>query len=209
MLTPRALNACDSASEYCNRIDVAWEDPASSAQPLPAALTMLGLRLGYSNLRDLRNKFGRTQILHRDECGGKEFCFESSSGEKPVTLIVDVWGNRLRSFVVLGDRLNDNRCVTSSLVRSTLATDDGLRLGMSSVEVERILGKPNKLMPDAIAYSFEARTRMTNKDVRALQSHWPRAEIVSDPFWNVWSIIAIGLHNSQVRCFRVQTTRTW
>ena len=207
---PGWLGACENLPGSCSQIDVAWEDASNPRQPSSQHLTLLGLRVGQSTIKDVRAKLGAAPLMHRDECGGKAYCFESPRGEEPVTLIVDLWGDSLRSVTMETGRMRNHRCASSHLVNVGLGTDGGLRLGMTSREVERLLGAPNKETPHGIAYSFETRPRMSEDDIRSLEADGlVRAEILEDPFWNEWSIIRVGFHNSKVQCFSVERTETW
>jgi hypothetical protein len=205
----QSVQACERGPSYCEQIDVSWEDPTSS-RPLPLPkFAILGLQPGKSDLRDLRDELGDAPLMRGDECGGGEFCFQSPDNEQPATLIADMWGDQLRSLTMLATRLRDKQCIVSHSVKYDLGTNGGLRLGITSGEVEEILGPPRKKMPTGMVYSYERRIRMTDRDIQRLEGHWARAVILEDPFWNDWSVIEVGLKDSRVRCFRVQNTKTW
>lgn len=207
--SPPDAYPCGDTIEYCQSIDIAWDSPSAARQPPTSQFKILGLQLLTSDINEVRKRFGKSESMDRDECGGEDFCFESPRDDKPATLIVDLWGDHLRGFTVIASRLKNRHCFESRLVTDNLGTEGGVRLGMTSHEVARVLGMPQRATPEALAYSFETRPRMTESDLRSLERHWPRTEILSDPYWNDWSTIEVGLRGSRVECFHVQRTRIW
>jgi hypothetical protein len=207
ILCERKALACENPS-YCEPINVDDQTPSRSKQPPVSQLTLLGLHLHTNNVEDMRRRLGNAQFMHEDECGGRDFCFESADGDDPTTLIVEAWGPELVAFTVLPIRIKNERCIKSHLVNRALGTEGGLRLGMTLHDVEPLLGAPIQATPAGIAYSFLTRQRMTDSDVRAYEKVMPRAAILSDPFLDEWTVIQVGTQGSRVSCFQVQNTKT-
>jgi hypothetical protein len=112
-----------------------------------ATFTIAGLTLNKSFLSDAEAKFGSpTRSSSSHPLGGIDECYKSAKWPNDPTVVTYTTGvvtdfHELTGFLLESDSsAGVSECVTSSLVRSDLATGNGLRLGMSRADMQKILG---------------------------------------------------------------------
>jgi hypothetical protein len=115
----------------------------------PATFTIDGLTMSKSHVTDAEAKFGPSTKASRayDENGhGMGVCYRSSKWPADPIVLTFTTGtiagfDELIGFELRFDKsANAAGCVTSDLVRSDLETSNGLRLGMSQSDMQKILG---------------------------------------------------------------------
>lgn len=200
---------CDSATIRCPEYSAKLRDPAMTGGPVPASLAILGLSLGRDHLTDVTRKLRGAVISRGDECGSDSICYQSADGKAIVTF--EAWPDDgvLQSFSVMPAKALHARCKKSVLVGSDVATGIGLRLGMPANDVEQLLGAPSGQRPSELIYSYQTHRRMSEADIKYLEEHWSRNEILKDPFWHRWSTIEVGISGGKVKCFTISDTETW
>jgi hypothetical protein len=118
-------------------------------QPESPALTftIAGLTLNKSLIRDAEAKFGPpTQASSSHPDGGLDECYKSAKWPDDPSVVTLTTGVTTDFHELTGFRLESDsspgagKCVTSSLVSSDLGTGNGLRLGLSQTDVQKILG---------------------------------------------------------------------
>jgi len=114
----------------------------------PATFTIAGLTLNKSLIKDAEARFGpSTQASRSSEPDAFYECYKSARwpGDSTVLTLIAGWegeSEELSGFVLKSDSSPEaSKCVTSSLVRSDLATDNHLSLGLSQDDFQKILGR--------------------------------------------------------------------
>ncbi len=113
----------------------------------PATFTIAGLTLNNSLLTDGEAKFGPpTQASSSHPHGGLDECYKSAKWPGDPTVVTFTTGEVTDFHELTGFRLESDsspdagKCVTSSLVRGDLGTGNGIRLGLSQTDMQKILG---------------------------------------------------------------------
>jgi hypothetical protein len=114
--------------------------------PAPT-FTIAGLTLNKSLLTDAEAKFGPpTQASSAHPHGGLDECYKSAKWPGDPAVVTFTTGvvtgfNELTGFRLESDSSpGAGKCVTSSVVRGDLGTGNGLRLGLSQTDMQKILG---------------------------------------------------------------------
>jgi len=125
---------------------------------------VLGLTLGKSTLSDARDLLGPA-LVAKGEYRHEPYvmCYVSSdpSDKTTLTFQTDFFGDweRLTQFE-LSDSPGALVCAESDLVHRGLATQCGLRLGMSRGAVEAIMGEPGLVRGNVLKYMYIAEERL-------------------------------------------------
>jgi len=113
----------------------------------PATFTIAGLTLNKSTFKDAEARFGPSTPASRStDIDGFNECYKSARWPHDPTVLILMSGwegesEELSAFMLKSDSSSQaSKCVTSSLVRSDLATGNRLRLGLSQDDLQRILG---------------------------------------------------------------------
>lgn len=85
------------------------------------------------------------------------------------------------------------RCATSNVIRSTIQTGGGLRLGLSRAEVLNLLGAPQEINGDELSFEWQSKAKMTPQEV-------PNS---GETYWNVIDTIDVTLANAKVVEFEI------
>ena len=132
-------------------------------------LKILGLSLETLDFDKVAAKLGKATVVERGDASysRSQACYVSGSGSERIHLIFES-GEGMSSTVYIFSGVPDwkgsNVCVTSNSVSSDLATATGLRLGLSRAEVEAILGKPDSVRGNRIAYCREFKRKATKAE---------------------------------------------
>jgi hypothetical protein len=121
-------------------------------------LTVLGLTLWDSSLKDAQEKIGATQVKERGVSPRTEtqICYQGSNGI--LVLMSPDAGEpvqRIQVAIISSDKNIKERftsCAESPKINEDLTVIGGLRLGMSRAEVKRIWGEPGKVAPGIMIY---------------------------------------------------------
>jgi hypothetical protein len=141
----------------CLIINVAGSVQAADKKPASSHLTILGLAIGDCNSRDIYSKLG-PGIPFKDEAKADvtQVCFISNKDE---TLILFSFENYQCSRVRLLSQKKRfykwHFCETSPLVSRRLATESGIKLGMSKSRLKAILGAPHSESDENMKYIYE------------------------------------------------------
>jgi hypothetical protein len=113
----------------------------------PATFTIAGLTLNKSPVKDTEARFGpSTPASRSSDPDGFSECYKSARWPRDPTVLTLMAGyegesEELNAFMLKSDSSPEApKCVTSSLVRSDLATGNHLSLGLSQDDVQKILG---------------------------------------------------------------------
>ena len=183
---------------------------ARSQEPLTTSavphLTMMGFRLGKSTITEVQARLGTSRVgrCPDEEGANKEFCYVSGGPDKTTVVfeagVAGGW-TRLDGFRVIAGSRNLNcqlQCTTSNVIRSTIHTGGGLKLGLSRAEVLNLLGKPQQMTRDKLSFQWQSKIRMTSQEI-AKTGRNP----VDYPYWNVVDTIDVVLVNSRVVEFEI------
>lgn len=139
--------------------------------PLERFQGIRGLKVESSTFDDAQGVFGRSQVHDNGEDAGDHACAVCYVGEDGTVLVLgshgemngcseigwfdlvaraDVWEDRTRRFQ--RDKVLAT-CAPSETLSRAVATDGGLRLGMTQAEVSRLLGKPKYVRESEWSYS--------------------------------------------------------
>ena len=156
--------------------------------------TILGIRLEQETLERFEALLGESPLHSEGDAGtGFEWrCWEAASGDG--TILVVGSGELTAEFRILGPRMKfDARgtCPSSKLVSRTLATANGVRLGLTRAQVERKVGGRGWLDRTCIG-----KEPMTEEERRA-QGGPPGAA------WSVYSRITLVASGGRVEGIRV------
>jgi|SRR5665213_1737129 len=139
---------------------------------------ILGLSLDTVDFDTVIAKLGKASIIDRGDAstGRSQICYVSNVGSEQVHLVFELSEGQVSTFYLFSggaDWNGRNRCVKSTKVTADLSTDAGLRLGLSRSQVEAILGKPDSVKGDRIAYLREFQRRATNEEFERSRREYP------------------------------------
>jgi hypothetical protein len=136
-------------------------------EPEPKHITMLGMTLGVNTMSDARDIIGPAVVTmgeYRHE--PYSMCCKSADPADATVLTIqtDYFGDweRLTRFEISSSGQSGN-CAASALVSLGIATQSGLRLGMSRPEVEAIMGKPGVVRGDISKYMYIVEKELTSE----------------------------------------------
>jgi hypothetical protein len=144
---------------------------------------IFGLSLDTLDFDAVAAKFGKASVVERGDAatGRSQICYSSNEGSEQIHLVFE-FGEGQSSTLYLFRRGADwngsNHCVNSSDVTARLSTDTGLKLGLSRIRVEAILGKPDSVKGDRIAYWREFNRKTTKEEFERFRREYP--ETLSD-----------------------------
>lgn len=123
------------------------QDFKGQPESAPATFTIAGLTLNKSEFKDVEARFGPSTPASRStDIDGFSECYKSARwpGDPTVLILMAGWegdSEELSAFMLKSDSSPEaSKCVTSSLVRTDLATGNHLRLGLSQNDIQNILG---------------------------------------------------------------------
>jgi len=136
-------------------------------EPDPAQITLLGLTLGESTLKDAREVIGPSTVTvgkYRHE--PYVICYRSADASDTTTLTLqtDFFGDweRLTQFEISSSGPAGG-CAESDLVNSGIAIKCGLKLGMSRSDVKAIMGEPGIVRGDVEKYMYIVEKKLTGE----------------------------------------------
>jgi hypothetical protein len=126
---------------------------------------------------DIARELGRTARISRGDAstGREQACYRSASDGAPIYLIFE-FGEDQSSFYLFSDGTpwkGQSFCAKSKRVSEELSTASGLRLGQTSEEFKRILGKPDSIAGDKVIYSREVKRKSTPERFKRQRKEYP------------------------------------
>ena len=153
-------------------------DKPKSEELNPETFGIAGVMLQHNDepFRDVEAKFGRAVIAARGSSSGarQQLCYSSPS--KPTVNLIFEAGESNRSFYLFNKSQpwnGDALCAESAQVTPALRTRNGLGLGMSPAEVEKILGKPDVSNPTRLVYQRQMDSHTSPEKLALLRSEHP------------------------------------
>lgn len=160
-----------------NRGDPSRPSAKASNLALKASnFEIAGVTLGRGGDAAITNKLGMGTSVERGDAstGRSQRCY--SSGHHGNTHLVFEFGED-ESVVYLfsgGKPWNGQKyCVISKRAFNALSTASGLRLGLSRLEVEKILGRPDAENTNSIVYSRQFELKSTPQEFAELRKDYP------------------------------------
>jgi len=135
-------------------------------------LVILGVKLGAINQQTVESKLGVTKG-YLNNAGHHVLlmiCYGSNHpGDNTKVLFgIDDDDYQIVSFHLLSSDFKlkgSKKCYKSSLVSKTIATDSGLKLGMSQEQVKTMLGAPSKEETNRLIYDYQIKKQYTEKEL--------------------------------------------
>ena len=147
--------------------------PRSNKPIEEANFEIAGVLLGENQFTDLARKFGLADEIERGDAasGRHQICYRSAEGSRQVHLIFEFGEVEGIFYLFEGgpDWKGSEACLRSKMVSRDLATHSGLRLGLSRLGVEAILGKPDAVSGESIFYSREVKRKATAKEFEQMR----------------------------------------
>jgi hypothetical protein len=179
-------------------------DNASEATKpnVSANLTIAGLTLGKNTLADA-TKLGSGKAVRcaKDEEAPKEVCYVPTESDGPKLVLQAGFSGgwkEIDGFKLIGRESNEacyRQCTRSESVSSDITTGGGLRLGLSTQQIRKLLGVPTKASSKKLHFEWRARQKMTEEEVQAQKTVFHTN--VTDPFWDVEDTIDILISNGK------------
>jgi hypothetical protein len=139
---------------------------------------LLGISLTKLDFAQVATALGKARIVDRGDASysRSQVCYISGQGSEPVYLIFEGGEGGSSSFYLFRggpDWKGSNLCVKSESVSPNLTTETGLGLGLSRVQVEAILGKPDAVSGARIAYCREFQRKATKREFESSVKEYP------------------------------------
>lgn len=161
-----------------------------------ADITILGLTIGSTSLKNVREKLGAARIFST-QIGSSPpsyaICYVS-----PIDGTVLAFGTgAMGGFVDVTDFgiwsreakfPNVASCQPSNLVSRKISTTSGIRLGLSVRQMTNIVGAQPKITREAVSYDMTCRRKMTAAEIKGFKTAngW---DVSSDPYFDVDSSV--------------------
>jgi hypothetical protein len=168
-------------------------------------LTIMGFRLGKSTIAGVQARLGASTVGRCPDLEGAyyEICYVSPGSDKTTAVFeasVSGGGTRVDGFRVIAGSRNTNcrlQCTNSRVIRSTIETAGGLKLGLNRAEVLNLLGTPQQTTDDKLSFQWQSKVRVSQESAKNGQ----KPDNYS--YWNVVDTINVTLADSKVVDFEV------
>jgi hypothetical protein len=194
---------------YCD------EHAAKKADITEADATIRGFAIGHASLKDVQTKLGNAEIVRasRDEESDVLVCYTSPADGTVLAFYSGAMGGweDITYFAIWSREAafpDALRCTPSAGVSRRLATDSGLRLGLTAAEVKAIAGKPTRSSRTLVKYDYDCRRKMTNKEIIGFKTsnNW---DVRSDPYFDRMSWIEVSFTNSTASRIEIGRTESY
>jgi hypothetical protein len=128
-------------------------------------ITLLDVRIGRETLDNVRSRFGTAKAFREPAnsvSADDEICYSPNSPDDETRVIFDSgamggWSH-LTQFQIISRTSHILPCTPSALVSHTIATQSGIRLGISLKELSAKFGPPTQQGEGYVIYSFEQKS---------------------------------------------------
>jgi hypothetical protein len=146
----------------------------------PRNFRILGLSLDTVDFDAVVAKLGKASVVDRGDgsTGRSQICYASIAGSEQIHLVFESSEGETSTFYLFrggADWIGSSRCAKSNKVTASLSTETGLGLGLSRLQVEAILGKPDSAKGDRIAYLREFQRRATKEEFERSRREYPES----------------------------------
>ena len=132
---------------------------AGDHEPVPADLTILGLDVNDCTSLDIYSRMGPTIPVKE---GTNRLCYVSDRDE--TLLVFSTRGSRCIGFKMMLQKKRFRKwhfCEKSPLVSTRMATDNGIKFGMTKSRLKTILGNPQKETGRTLIYVYSGQAIIT------------------------------------------------
>jgi hypothetical protein len=152
---------------------------AMDEKPSLNNFTIAGIDLGPGSFDDVIPKLGISTVVMRGETqmSREQLCYRSADG---ATRLIFEHGERGEAFYIVGagkDWSGSGFCKSSPLVTNTLATQSGLRLGLTPPEVAKILGDRSGESPGRQVWLWSGQFPVTSAELARIRQRNPHLAI--------------------------------
>jgi hypothetical protein len=180
----------------------------------PVDLSLLGFKLEKSTLADVEDKLGPSTegSCSKEVEASKVVCYVSKDPSKVRVFFESGpsggW-SRLDGFKVVSESVPscDLKCDSTNAFGADIRTNNGLRLGLTKVELVALLGPPAKVNVGRMTFERWSKRPMAEADIKKETEAFKTP--VSSPYWDVHDVIEVTLSGSKVAAFRVRRTVTY
>ena len=193
---------------------VLGQSPSSGSIDLLHNLTILGFTLDKDTLADVQARLGDApvrQCSHATEAS-RELCYSGEDGTRIVfeSGFSGGW-SKLDAYKVIGPAAPSSSCYSNcpratGLHGAVLASDGGLRLGMSRKSLLALLGPVKERKGSKLTFRWRSRREMTHDELKKA-SRAPNTK-VTYAYFDVMDVIEVTVRDSKVVEFEVQHTVT-
>lgn len=175
-----------------------------------ADATISGFTIGRTSLEDVQAKLGKARIVRvsREEESDVQICYVSPADGTVFAVYSGAMGGwkDITRFALWSREAafpDVSSCTASSDISNALATQSGLRLGLSAPVLKRIAGAPSRVSGSSMMkYDYACRRKMTEVDVKQFKSvnNW---DVTSDPYFDRMSWIHVYFSKATVSHFEI------
>jgi hypothetical protein len=168
--------------------DSDWWSSMRTDQPYPSDFKIQAIRTPNSSLqildvsllsrdleRDFTQKFGATKEVDRGDAanGRQQYCYVSAGSKAKVYLIFEFGEVESAFYLFSGgsDWKGSEFCKSSILVSKNLGTRSGLKLGMSPLQLEAILGEPSFEQDEHMVYVRNLRIKSSPEELKRARAY--------------------------------------
>jgi len=166
-----------------------------------ADVTILGLTIGTTSLKDVKAKLGQTgslpthgrstTICYVSPTDGTVLTFGASGmgGFEDVTEF-EIWSREAKFPSV-------SACTPQKLISHSLTTASGIRLGLTAKQLSAIVGALPKSRNAVTQYQLSCRQKMTAEEIKGFKTanNW---DVSENPYFDVTSFVEAHFINSEV-----------
>ncbi len=145
-----------------------------SRKPADSNFQVLDLTLG-ADFDRVRSRFGQAIEVTRGDAavGRHQVCYVSDSGRIHAVFEVGEVDSVLYLFENGPDWNGSELCARSAVVSANFSTKSGLKLGLSTQQVQTVLGKPNIATTNKLVYYFEFKKKTSAEGLVQLRKDNP------------------------------------
>jgi hypothetical protein len=152
---------------------------AMDDKPPLANFTIVGIDLGPGSFDDVVPKLGIATVVMRGETqmSREQLCYRSADAS---TRLIFEHGERGEAFYIVGpgkDWSGSGFCKSSPLVTDAIATQSGLRLGLTPPEVAKILGNRSGVSPGRQVWLWSGQFPVTDAELSRIRQRNPHLAI--------------------------------
>jgi hypothetical protein len=137
---------------------------AEDKTPNQSHITILGLVIGDCTTQDIYSKFGPTIPIYDDV---NQLCYISDKDE--TLIIFTIENSQCTGFKMMSQKMKFYKwhfCEKSSQVSKHLATESGIKLGMSKSGLKAILGAPRNESDEILNYVYKWNQNPAKSDLQ-------------------------------------------
>ena len=166
-------------------------------------LSILGLAIGKSSLSDVQAKLGHASLVRvsKEEESDVSICYVSPTDGTVLAFYSGAMGGwKDLTWFALWSReaaFPHAQCSASKLVSRSLSTASGLKLDISTAEMEKRAGKPTTSGTTSVKYDYLCRRKMTDEEIKRFETN-NDSDATEDPYFDRMSWIEAHFKESKV-----------